>query len=397
MAVEISELPLRLPEIDDYKPGKDPAGPLTRPSAADWRFFQRDGKWFARETNTMPQWAGSCWYYLRYTDPHNQHEAFSQEAVNRWLPVDLYVGGAEHAVLHLLYARFWHKVLFDEGLVKQPEPFAKLVNQGMILGEMEYTVEGTEQKVAEADVEKKAGKFILKSDPSKTVDARAFKMSKSRGNVINPDIVVEQHGADALRMYEMFMGPLEQTKPWSTSGIIGVKRFLDKLYRVAMRPLVDTAPADGLNRALHRTIKKVGEDIEAMRFNTAVSTLMVMVNEMEALEQVPRAVLGPLAQVLAPFAPHLAEELWEMLGHKESIARADWPKFDPALVEQLELTIPVQINGKKRGELKVAKGATEAQVVALATADANVAKYLEGKHPSRVIWVQDRILTLVVK
>ena len=394
IAVDVSELPLCLPELDDYKPGDDPSGPLAR--AVDWRFFQKDGAWFARETNTMPQWAGSCWYYLRFCDPHNDEKLFSRAAVDRWLPVDLYIGGAEHAVLHLLYARFWHKVLFDEGLVAQPEPFAKLVHQGMILGEMEYAIEDTGEKVAEADVEKKGGKFVLKSDPAKFVDARAHKMSKSRGNVINPDHVVEQHGADALRMYEMFMGPLEQTKPWSTSGIIGVRRFLDKLYRVATRPMTDARPADAINRALHRAIKKVGEDIEGLRFNTAVSALMVMVNEMEQLEQVPRALLGPLVQIVAPFAPHLAEELWEMLGKTESVSRAPWPVFDPTLVEQLELTIPVQVNGKKRSELKIGKGATEAQVVELAIADPNIAKYLDGKPPKRVIWVQDRILTLVV-
>ncbi len=390
-----SELPLLLPELEDFKPGEDPAGPLAR--ATDWRFFQKDGKWFARETNTMPQWAGSCWYYLRFIDAGNDKEAFSQEAANRWLPVDLYVGGAEHAVLHLLYARFWHKVLFDEGLVKQKEPFQKLVNQGMILGELEYVVESTGQKVSDEEVEKVGGKFVLKSDKSKTVDARAHKMSKSRGNVINPDEVVNQHGADSLRLYEMFMGPLEQTKPWDTRGVIGVRRFLDKLYTVATRPQTDAAPPDEALRSLHRTIKKVGEDIEGMRFNTAISALMVLVNDLSALNPIPKALLGPLVQIVAPFAPHLAEELWEMLGHKTSVALAAWPKFDPALCELSELTIPVQINGKKRAELKIGKGASEADVVALATADANVAKYLEGKAPSRVIWVQDRILTLVVK
>ncbi len=395
IAVEEKELPLLLPDLEDFKPGDDPAGPLAR--AVDWRFFQKDGKWFARETNTMPQWAGSCWYYLRFIDPKNGKEAFSQEAANRWLPVDLYVGGAEHAVLHLLYARFWHKVLFDEGLVKQPEPFQKLVNQGMILGELEYVVEATGEKVSDEQVEKRDGKFVLKTDASKTVDARAHKMSKSRGNVINPDEVVNQHGADSLRLYEMFMGPLEQTKPWDTRGVIGVRRFLDKLYTVATRPRTDAAPPDEQLRSLHRTIKKVGEDIDGLRFNTAISALMVLVNDLSSLNPIPKALLGPLVQIVAPFAPHLAEELWEMLGHNTSVAHADWPKFDPALCELSELTIPVQINGKKRGELKVGKGASEAQVLELAIADVNVAKYLEGKAPARVIWVQDRILTLVVK
>ncbi|MBC7792090.1 MAG: leucine--tRNA ligase, partial [Clostridia bacterium] len=319
MAVDDSELPLLLPELEDFKPGDDPSGPLAR--AVDWRFFQRDGKWFARETNTMPQWAGSCWYFLRFTDPHNDKEAFSKAAVERWMPVDLYVGGAEHAVLHLLYARFWHKVLFDEGLVMAPEPFVKLVHQGMILGEMEFAVESTEggepQKVSEADVEKTGGKFVLKRDPSIAVEARAHKMSKSRGNVINPDEVVKLHGADAMRIYEMFMGPLEQTKPWNTSGLIGMRRFLDKLYTLAMKPRVDTPVPDEQLRHIHRTIKKVTEDIDGLRFNTAVSALMVLVNELGSLAKMPAKALEPLAQLLAPFAPHLAEEVWEMLGHTE--------------------------------------------------------------------------------
>lgn len=395
IAVNESELPLLLPDLEDFKPGDDPSGPLAR--AVDWRFFQRDGKWFARETNTMPQWAGSCWYFLRFTDPLNDKEAFSKAAVDRWMPVDLYVGGAEHAVLHLLYARFWHKVLFDEGLISAPEPFTKLVHQGMILGEIEYIVDGTDEKVAEADTEKVGGKLVLKSDPTKTVDARAYKMSKSRGNVINPDDIVKQHGADAMRIYEMFMGPLEQTKPWNTSGLIGMRRFLDKLYALAMKPRVTTDVPDEHLRHIHRTIKKVGEDIEGMRFNTAISALMVLVNELASLEQMPAKALEPLAILLAPFAPHLAEEVWEMLGNTTSIQKAPWPVFDPLLVEQNELVIPVQINGKRRGEVKVQKAATEQQVVDLALADPNVAKYLEGKAPSRIIWVQDRILTLVVK
>jgi leucyl-tRNA synthetase len=361
IAVDESELPLRLPDLADFKPSGDPEGPLAR--ATDWRFFQKNGKWFARETNTMPQWAGSCWYYLRYLDPHDDERIFAPQAYDDWMPVDLYVGGAEHAVLHLLYARFWHKVLFDLGVVRHPEPFMKLVHQGTILGE----------------------------------DGQ--KMAKSRGNVINPDDVVRAHGADALRCYEMFMGPLESTKPWQTSGIEGVKRFLDRAFLAVTGPLSDACD-DETRRLLHKTIKKVGEDIEALRFNTAISAMMILVNRLRELAQngtdVPREAAEAFTLILSPFAPHLGEELWQRLGHAESLAYAPWPEFDPALVVDDVIEIGVQVNGKARGAIRVARDAPQDVALAEAHKDPRIETYLAGKTVKKVIYVPAKILNVIV-
>ncbi len=423
IAVSEDELPVRLPDLDDYQPGEDPAGVLAR--ALDWRFFQRDGRWFARETNTMPQWAGSCWYYLRYCDPHNDEAAWSREAADRWLPVDLYVGGAEHAVLHLLYARFWHKVLFDEGLIASPEPFTRLVHQGMILGEIELSTykkgdelvsaehvesldggklrdrrDGAEltREPVEADQTVKRGSLlVLEAHPEITVTSRAPKMSKSLGNVVNPDDIIDRFGADSLRMYEMFMGPLEATKPWNTDSIQGVRRFLDRFYATATRALSDDPPSDALLRLTHKTIKKVGEDIEAMRFNTAIAAMMVLGKELAALDAPPRSSVEALCVLLHPFAPHAAEELWEHLGHPPSIQRAPWPTFDPALCEDDVVEVPVQVNGKVRGRVTLAKDADEATAFAAAEGLEAVASQLEGKRVLKRIWVPGRIVTLVAK
>jgi leucyl-tRNA synthetase len=428
IALEDSELPLRLPELDDYQPGSDPAGVLAR--ALDWRFFQRDGRWFARETNTMPQWAGSCWYYLRFLDPKNDTLAWSPEAAKSWLPVDLYVGGAEHAVLHLLYARFWHKVLFDEGFIDVPEPFTKLVHQGMILGEVEHTLyrdaagepvsaahvkeldggkhvdarSGAEVRAERLDkaqvdelVEKRGAHFVLKASPEVALDARAHKMSKARGNVVNPDDIVREFGADSLRLYEMFMGPLEATKPWSTDSIHGVRRFLERVWNVAIRTPSEALPEEPLLRLVHRTIRKVGEDIEAMRFNTAISAMMVLNNELYGLDAPPRLAVETLVQLLHPFAPHLAEELWERLGRAASVQAAPWPAYDASLCEEAAVEVPVQINGKVRGRVVLPKDADEAQAFAAAQADEGVAKALEGKTLVKKVWVPGRILTLAVK
>ncbi len=358
IAVDQSELPLRLPELEDYKPGEDPAGVLAR--AADWRFFEKDGRWFARETNTMPQWAGSCWYYLRFIDPHNAEVLCAPELAKRWLPVDLYVGGAEHAVLHLLYARFWHKVLYDAGVVSTKEPFKKLVHQGMILGE------------------------------------GGQKMSKSRGNVVNPDDIVREFGADSMRVYEMFMGPLEATKPWSTSSIAGVRRFLDRVYTVALRADAKAKPDAALTRLIHQTIRKVSDDIEGMRFNTAISAMMVLSNELMKLDQVPVEALETLAKLLHPFAPHLGEEVWQMLGHAPSVQAQPWPTYDPALCEEDEVEVPVQINGKVRARITLPKNATEDQALAAARELANIASQLEGKALRKTIWVPNKILNLIL-
>ncbi|MBI4912272.1 MAG: leucine--tRNA ligase [Acidobacteria bacterium] len=421
MAVDEAELPLLLPDLEDFSPGDDPAGALAR--AVDWRFFRRDGQWYARETNTMPQWAGSCWYYLRFMDPGNPDAAWSKEAAARWLPVDLYVGGAEHAVLHLLYARFWHKVLHDAGFVSCPEPFARLVHQGMILGEVEYTAykssegfvsrewvvalpdggyrhrsggqELTPVRVPEEAVEKRGANTILKADPEIVVEARAFKMSKSRGNVINPDDVVRRHGADALRLYEMFLGPLEAVKPWSTSGIQGVARFLERSFALASRPMKDGMPEGPLLRLVHKTIRKVTEDIEGLRFNTAISALMVLLNELSKTDPLPKGAAELHVRLMHPFAPHLAEELWERLGHPPSLQEVPWPGFDPDLCQDESVTVAVQVNGKMRGTVQLAAGSDQDTALGEARKLDTVQRQLEGKDIRKVIWVADKLLNLI--
>lgn len=360
--VDEAELPLELPYMKDFQPGDDPAGCLAR--AKDWRYFQKDGKWFARETNTMPQWAGSCWYYLRFLDPHNDQEAFSKKDDQEWMPVDLYVGGSEHAVLHLLYARFWHQVLFDEGYTQHPEPFQKLVHQGMILG----------------------------SDGEK--------MSKSRGNVVNPDDIVQAQGADALRMYEMFMGPLEAVKPWQTSQVQGVVRFQNKVYN-----LVTTAVANKVSdmdnettKLLHKTMKKVTEDIKSMSFNTAIAAMMVFANHLQTLkENVPLEAVEKLTLMVSPFAPHLGEECWSILGHKESLAYHPWVEYDEALCIDDTITMGVQVNGKARGEITIPADAEEAVAVAAAKEVEKVQNQLDGKEIKKIIYVPGRILNIIAK
>jgi len=360
IAVAESELPICLPDLEDFKPGNDPAGPLAR--IADWRFFQKDGKWFARETNTMPQWAGSCWYYLRYLDPTDDHEGWTAKSYAEWMPVDLYVGGGEHAVLHLFYARFWHKVLYDLGLVKDKEPFTKLVHQGVILGE----------------------------------DGQ--KMAKSRGNVVNPDDVVRAYGADALRLYEMFMGPLEQVKPWQTSGIEGVRRFLDRVWNVATGPTTEDPAAydEATRRLVHKTIQKVTGDIVGLRFNTAISAMMILVKHLGALPAAPVDAVRALALMVSPFAPHLGEELWERLGHTTSLAYTPWPEFDPALVKDDVVEIGVQVNGKLRGTIKVAVDADEETARTAAMGEERVRVHVEGKTVKKFIYVKGKIVSFIV-
>lgn len=437
-----SELPLELPELDDYRPG-DPAGALVK--AVDWRFFQKEGKWYARETNTMPQWAGSCWYYLRYLDPRNEERAFSEASYDDWMPVDLYVGGSEHAVLHLLYARFWHKVLFDAGIVKHPEPFTKLVHQGMILGMVyRYFVElGSDGAVKRAfpgtdpnirpDAE---GGGYTRSPEGTSLEVRylvenqielvegkpthpeykvellpvAEKMSKARGNVVNPDDVIAEFGADSLRLYEMFMGPLEQVKPWQTSGILGVRRFLDKVDSLAERA-TSVDPGEETLKLEHRTVKKVTGDIEGLRFNTCISTMMIFANHLSSLPEVPRSSLRTLLLCLCPFAPHLAEDAATRLGLEETrpleaaraacFSDATWPSWDEAYCVDHVITIPVQVNGKVRGRVTVPRESTEARIQELALADAGVTQAMaglfeQGKALRKVVYVEGKILNLIV-
>jgi leucyl-tRNA synthetase len=420
-AVDEAELPVPLPALADFKPGDTPDPPLSR-AGHDWLFVERDGRRYRRETNTMPQWAGSCWYYLRFLDPDNAERFIAPEVEKAWMPVDLYVGGAEHAVLHLLYSRFWHKVLFDRGHVSCPEPFGRLVNQGMILGEMEFTgyrAAGggwvSAEKRGEADtpvrlpaeqVEKQGEHFVLRDLPKIRVESRAYKMSKSRGNVVNPDQVVKDFGADALRLYEMFMGPLEATKPWSTTGVGGVRGFLDRCWRLvvderaddlALAPQVcDDPPTDAQLRELHRMIDKVTKDIPALSFNTAIARMMEFVNFCTPLERRPRALLEPFVTVLAPFAPHLAEELWELLGRPAPVSLAAWPAVEAKWLVDDTVEIPVQIQGKLRGRVVVPAGADAAAVQAAAEADPKIAEQLAGKRIVKVVAVPGRLVNFVL-
>ena len=364
------ELPLILPDVEDYKPTVAGKAPLANATA--WVNLP-DGR--VRETNTMPQWAGSCWYYLRYCDPKNLDAPIDPDIEKFWMGdkgVDLYIGGAEHAVLHLLYARFWHKVLFDLGVVSTPEPFHKLVNQGTILGE----------------------------------DNR--KMSKSWGNVVNPDDVIAEYGADSMRLFEMFMGPLEQSKPWSTKGVEGVYRFLGRVWRLVMEEdqegawhfapakVTDSAPSTELLRNLHATIQKVTDDIDKLQFNTAISALMVLTNELTKETVRSRAALETLVLLLSPFAPHIAEELWKQLGHARSLAYEPWPVADPRYLVKTEIEIPMQVNGKLRGLLKVAPGSSQDIVVEAAKSLPAYAEWTSGKTIRKTIFVPDKMLNFVV-
>jgi leucyl-tRNA synthetase len=362
------DLPLLLPDLKKFQPSGTTESPLAL--AAEWVDVNdpATGLRGRRETNTMPQWAGSCWYYLRFADPRNTTAFCDPRLERQWMPVDLYVGGSEHAVLHLMYARFWHKVLYDLGHVSTREPFMKLRHQGIILGE----------------------------------DSR--KMSKSRGNVVNPDDVVGEYGADAMRLFEMFMGPLEEMKPWSTRGVEGVSRFLNRVWRLyldeegAVHPdlRVTAVPAE-IESVYHATVKKLGEDIEGLRFNTAIAQMMIFVNEITRIEVRPRQLLEPFLLLLAPFAPHIAEELWEKLGHGESLTYEPWPVYDPARLRQSTVEVVLQVNGKLRGKIDVAAGAGEQDLEKLALANPVVRKYAEGKTVVKVIVVKDRLVNIVVR
>ena len=415
--------------MKDYRPTADGQPPLAR--ATEWlkATCPTCGEPATRETNTMPQWAGSCWYYLRFIDPKNKMAFVDPAKEKYWMPVDLYVGGAEHAVLHLLYARFWHKVLFDIGAVSTKEPFQRLVNQGMILGEMEYTAyknaaggwisadaanddgcdQGTGEKlqavhVPETDLQKQGDVFVLKSHPEVRVSARAFKMSKSRGSVINPDDIVKEYGADALRLYDMFMGPLTQVKPWSMKGVEGVFRFLSRVYRLVVDEetgalssrLSENAPSNVQLRALHTVIKKVSGDIEHLEYNTSISAMMIFVNEAQAWNKLPRSMLSTFVMLLRPFAPHLAEEMWNRLGHPDTLAYEPWPAWDEAVLHEDEIEIPIQVNGKVRGRIRVPVEAGEVLVVAQALACPEVAAYLAGKELKKKIFIPKRMVNLVV-
>lgn len=417
-------LPVTLPEVDSYQPTGTGESPLA--AITDWvnTTDPETGKSAVRETNTMPQWAGSCWYYLRYIDPDYERGPVSKEKEQYWMPVDLYVGGAEHAVLHLLYARFWHKVLYDCGVVTTKEPFQRLVNQGMILGELEFTAYKDEngnyvsvkdltdfsglqpEKLEEEQVEKKDDDFVLKGTDI-VIDARSFKMSKSRGNVINPDDVIKEYGADALRLYEMFMGPLEQVKPWSTRGVEGVYRFLKRVWRLIYNEdtgelnsdVQDIEPNREQLRVLHQTIKKITEDIEDIKFNTAISALMIFLNEAMKWDQKPISILNDFMLLLSPFAPHIAEEIWKVLGHNRSLAYEAWPEYQSKYLVSETKTYVVQVNGKVRGQIEVPTDQSTNKEFVLNTAkqEESVVKYLAAGKLVREIFVPNKIINFVVK
>ena len=395
------DLPLTLPELADYKPTGTGEPPLAKATAWVNVVDPKTGKKGQRETNTMPQWAGSCWYYLRYIDPHNDKAFADPELLKKWLPVDLYVGGAEHAVLHLLYARFWHKVLFDLGLVPTPEPFHRLVNQGMILGLAYRTKRGV--LIPMDKIEWRDGKPFGAEEGGEMEELTEFpaKMSKSLRNVVNPDDVIRDYGADSLRLYEMFMGPLQAVKPWSTKGVEGVFRFLKRANRfVTETPIAERPLTKAEAKSLNAMIKKVGEDLEALAFNTGISAMMVFINEAEAFAKaggVPREYLEKFVLCLSPFAPHLGEELWAFLGHAKTLAYEPWPAYDPNALVENEIEIPVQVLGKLRGRVTVAADATPAQMEEAARANPDVAKFLAGKTVVKVVAVPKRLVNFVVR
>ena len=360
------ELPLELPKTDNIEPSGTGESPLA--NVEDWvNVYDENGRHGLRETNTMPQWAGSSWYWLRYTDPHNDKEFASKEALDYWSPVDLYVGGAEHAVLHLLYARFWHKVLYDLGLVPTKEPFMKLVNQGMILG------------------------------------SNHEKMSKSKGNVVNPDDIVDQYGADTLRLYEMFMGPLEESVPWDEKGLHGANKWVQRVWRLLMddnnhlRDRVSTFNDGKLTKVYNQTVKKVTEDYERMHFNTAISQLMVFVNEAYKVGDLPVEYMKGFVKMIAPIMPHMAEELWSQFGESDTITYQSWPTYDPKALVEDEVEMIVQVNGKVRAKIKMAKDTDRDEAQQLALANEHVKKFTDGKDIKKVIVVPNKIVNIVAK
>ncbi|HOF01360.1 MAG TPA: leucine--tRNA ligase, partial [Spirochaetota bacterium] len=357
-----SELPLKLPEVESYKPTGDGESPLVGIDSWVNATCPKCGGKAKRETNTMPQWAGSCWYYLRFMDPKNDEALASQESIKYWESVNLYIGGAEHAVLHLLYARFWHKFLYDIGVVHTKEPFHALRNQGMILGE------------------------------------NGEKMSKSRGNVINPDDVIAEHGADTLRMYLMFIGPLNVDKPWNTQSIYGIRRFLERVYRLLEKPISDDVQTPiEIDKILHKTIKIVTEKLEALEFNTAISQMMILLNSLSKEEKLNKTLIKNFVQILHPFAPFVTEEMWSMLGEKPSILNSQWPSYDITKTIDDAVTVVFQVNGKLRAKCEVQKGLSKKQLIDIALENDRVKEFTAGKEIINKIAVPDKLVNIVVK
>ena len=388
------DLPVKLPDVKSYQPTGTGESPLA--AIDEWVncTCPKCGGKAKRETNTMPQWGGSCWYYLRYLDAVNPNEFASKEAIEYWMPVDLYVGGAEHAVLHLLYARFWHKVLYDLGLVNSKEPFQRLVNQGLITS---FAYQRKNKTLVPTDeVEERDGKYFEKAT-GEELESVIAKMSKSLKNVINPDDVIKEYGADSVRMYEMFMGPLEISKPWSTQGLIGVNRFLEKVWAVSEKPLVDEEPSNEIRKILHKTIKKVTEDTDSLNFNTAISAMMIFINDVSKLDKIPRSLWTDFVKLISVYAPHLGEELWEKLGNKNTIAYEDWPQFNEEYCKDSECTIMVSINGKMRDKFTAPINTSKEELEKTALATEGAVKFMEGKTPVKVIVVPNKLVNIVIK
>lgn len=405
-SLDLDELPLVLPEVDNFRPAGTGESPLA--NVASWVNYQdpKTGKMGKIETNTMPQWSGSCWYYLRYISPDNNENFVNPELEKYWMGekgVDLYVGGAEHAVLHLLYARFWHKVLYDYNLVSTKEPFYKLFHQGLIMG-LSYRNKNN-VLIPNDQVEEKDGKFYNKANGEELEEIVA-KMSKSLKNVVNPDDVIRDYGADALRLYEMFLGPLEQSKPWNTNGIEGVKRFLDRIWRIFTKEendnyilnpeIQDTECTDEQNYILHNTIKKVGEDIENLSFNTAISQLMIFVNEFYNQSPKPKIAMENFLLCLSPFAPHIAEELWQMLGKSNSISLERFPKYDEDKTKKQNIELVVQVLSKIRAKIPVKAGISQDEALEIAKQNPNITKLVEGKEIKKVIFVPNKLINIIV-
>lgn len=388
------DLPLRLPSVTSYAPSGTGESPLA--TIEEWvnTTCPVCGGPAKRETNTMPQWAGSCWYYLRYLDPKNTEALASKEAIDYWMPVDLYVGGAEHAVLHLLYARFWHKVLYDLGIVSDKEPFRRLVNQGMITS---FAYQRKDKSLVPTDeVEEVEPDVFIEKSTGERLERVIAKMSKSLKNVINPDDIIRDFGADSMRLYEMFMGPLQVSKPWATSGLSGVHRFLDRIWRLSGREMVNTEPPESLKKVLHKTIKKVSQDSANLEFNTAIAQMMICVNEFFKEEKLYESLWEPFVLLLAPYAPHLAEELWERLGREPSIANEPWPQWIEELTLDNEITVVVQVNGKVRAKLAVQAGTDRKELERLAFEHERIKEWIDGKEIRRVISVPDKLVNIVV-
>ena len=402
VAVPESELPVKLPDVKSYQPTGTGESPLAAIDSWVNCKCPKCGKDAKRETNTMPQWGGSCWYYLRYLDPKNNNAFCSKEAENYWMPVDLYVGGAEHAVLHLLYARFWHKVLYDCGLVSTKEPFQRLINQGLITS---FAFQRKNKTLVPTDeVEEKDGKYIEKAT-GEEVEQIIAKMSKSLKNVVNPDEMIDQYGADSVRMYEMFMGPLTVSKPWNTQGLVGINRFLDKVWQVSEKPMADidiTAKIEDktlveLRKTYAKTVAKVTKDTANLDFNVAISQMMIFINEASKVEKMPKAMWEGFVLMLSPYAPHLGEELWEKLGHTKTNAYEAWPTFSEEYCKEDTKEIVVMINGKLRDKFDAASDADDETLKARAVETEGYKKFTEGKEIVKVIVVKGKMVNFVAK